>query len=400
MFSPFLLNAFAWNFALGMTYLLVPLYALELGLSGLAIGGLVGLPILMQAFMNLISGALVDRIGAKSMSVIAPLISALSAAVFALSSGFASLLAAQALFILSRSVFWPANWALASQLPPRPGDSGSAAMGRLNSTTSAGQIAGMVSSGMLVGLLGFRSGFWIMGGVALLAGAFAGSIRWNRPARTGQSATDGGQSWLTEALGNYRNIARVRPMYLGMLCSFIAGIPFTLSSSFYPVLLVEQGFSSGTTGWLLSVRAMGAIFAGLLLARWVRSADQRNLPVACGLAISLTLVLMPVGSSLWMICALLAVIGLASSVLTVYFQMAIANESSDALRGSAMAYGGLGWQMCNLLVPPAMGALRDGTDIATAFYVIGAAMAVATMFIIPLHRWAFAARRGAPGSSG
>ena len=42
MHTAFFLSAFAWNFALSMSYLLVPLYALDLGYSGLQIGSLIG----------------------------------------------------------------------------------------------------------------------------------------------------------------------------------------------------------------------------------------------------------------------------------------------------------------------------------------------------------------------
>ena len=45
MHTAFFLSAFAWNFALSMSYLLVPLYALDLGYSGLQIGSLIGLPL-------------------------------------------------------------------------------------------------------------------------------------------------------------------------------------------------------------------------------------------------------------------------------------------------------------------------------------------------------------------
>jgi hypothetical protein len=43
---PFFLSSFSWNFALGMTYPLVPLYANQLGMSGVGIGTLVALPVL------------------------------------------------------------------------------------------------------------------------------------------------------------------------------------------------------------------------------------------------------------------------------------------------------------------------------------------------------------------
>ena len=46
--APFFLSSFAWNFALGSTYILVPLYALSLGMTGVQIGALVALLLLLS----------------------------------------------------------------------------------------------------------------------------------------------------------------------------------------------------------------------------------------------------------------------------------------------------------------------------------------------------------------
>ena len=381
MHTAFFLSAFAWNFALSMSYLLVPLYALDLGYSGLQIGSLIGLPILFQVACNLVGGVLVDRMGAKNITLIASLGTAIAAAVYALSGSFIGLLTGQLLFIVARAAFWPANWALASQLPGEGGRN----MGRLNTFTNLGQIAGVASSGVFVHQLGYREGFWAMGVVSVVSLAIALCIRYTRPAPSGKQAS---------AVGTYRLLASIRPMYLGILCSFVSCIPFTMSSSFYPVLLVEQGFDSDAAGWLLSLRAVGAIFAGMLLARWVRSATSREVPIGCGLAIVASLGVIPLTANPWVISVLMVSIGLASGVLTIYFQILVSNASPTELRGSAMSYGGLGWQLCNFVVPPLMGALRDTLGMQLAFFAIAGLMLAATLCIVPVHAWVFRRHTG------
>ena len=64
---PFFASAFTWNFALGMTYPLVPLYANELGMSGVGIGSLIALPVLVQMSLNLIGGAYTDQVGGRTL---------------------------------------------------------------------------------------------------------------------------------------------------------------------------------------------------------------------------------------------------------------------------------------------------------------------------------------------
>ena len=98
-FSAFQANAFTWNFALGMTNLLIPLYAHDLGMSGVSIGSLVALPVLTQIAFNLLGGAFADRLGAKRTSLFACGSMMIAAAVYAFSASYAGLLAGQ--FVMS-----------------------------------------------------------------------------------------------------------------------------------------------------------------------------------------------------------------------------------------------------------------------------------------------------------
>ena len=138
IFAPFYTSAFSWNFALGMTQLLIPLYARDLGYSGVAIGSLIALPIIVQMIFNLIGGAWTDRLGGMNISLVAFAATAAAGIMFAASSSFAGLFAAQIMMIVARAVYWPASWTLVSQLPGER----SSLMGTLNAITSSGQIAG------------------------------------------------------------------------------------------------------------------------------------------------------------------------------------------------------------------------------------------------------------------
>src|SRR5258708_9350635 len=138
VFAPFYSSAFAWNFALGMTQLLIPLYARELGYSGVAIGSLIALPIVVQMIFNLIGGAWTDRIGGMNISLFAFAATAAAGFMFAASSSFAGLFAAQIMMIVARAVYWPASLTLVSQ-PPRYRR---ALIGALNRITSFGPTPG------------------------------------------------------------------------------------------------------------------------------------------------------------------------------------------------------------------------------------------------------------------
>jgi MFS family permease len=114
---PFFFSSFSWNFALGMTYPLVPLYANQLGMSGVGIGTLVALPVLAQITFNLIGGAYTDQVGGRRLMLASFLLTAGAGAVFFFAAGFWLLLLAQLLMVMSRAMYWPASWSLGSELP-------------------------------------------------------------------------------------------------------------------------------------------------------------------------------------------------------------------------------------------------------------------------------------------
>src|SRR5436309_14729889 len=111
-----------------MTWLAVPLYAHAEGLSNAQIGALFAAPVLAQMPLNLAGGAYTDRIGGRRIMLGSCGAMALAAVWLVYAQGFWMLMLGQSCLILSRATFWPATWAMASELP---GDRG-VQLGRLN----------------------------------------------------------------------------------------------------------------------------------------------------------------------------------------------------------------------------------------------------------------------------
>jgi MFS family permease len=372
---PFYSSALAWNFALGMTQLLIPLYARELGFSGLAIGSLVALPIVFQMIFNLIGGAWTDRLGGMAIARGAFIATVAAGAVFALSSSFAGLFSAQMLLIVARATYWPASWSVASRLP---GDH-SRVMGSLNAVSGLGQIGGTVAAGMVIAWWGFGAGFWTVTFMGAASFALALSFR-HEPARP-----KGGPRPM---LATYAMLLRRRTVYYGIMCAFMSALPFSLSVSFYPILLVELGFDSEATGWLVGLRAAGSIAAGAVLARFVRRADDRSVPFVSAIIVAASVGLVALFRSPAIIGLFLLGVGLGSGIMTIYFQVLVSAFSSAENRGSAMAIAGMGWSVSHLSTPILMGWLKDHYGIQVAFYVLGGLAFVVSLALLPAYRWA------------
>ena len=378
----FFLGSLTWNIGLGMTWLALPLYANAQGLSNAQIGLLIALPVLAQMPLNLAGGAYADRIGGRRIMLGSCCVMAAAAAWLVVAHGFWMLVLGQLGLILSRATFWPATWAMASELP---GDRG-VQLGRLNAVTNLGQISGTVLCGLLLSAAGFAATFGVlasMGFAAFLAGLGT------RPGpRHGAGAE-------RHVLATYLPLLRNRVVRYSILCAYLSALPFSLSVSFYPLLLAQFGYHEASSGILLALRALGAIGAGLIVGRFVRTGPETLWPVICGIGVAAAVGFMPLVNHVAPIGFWLLVVGVGSAAMTLYFQVAISEASRVEERGSALALGGLGWSVSHFSTPLLMGFLADRFGIVTGFYAIGMLAFACALFIAWARKWAFAgAARG------
>jgi DHA1 family multidrug resistance protein-like MFS transporter len=382
---PFFLSSLSWNFALGMTYPLVPLYAHQLGMSGVGIGTLVALPVVVQISFNLIGGAYTDRAGGRSLMLASFVLTAGAGSVFFFAGGFWLLLLGQLLMVMSRAMYWPASWTLGSEMP----GGRSLQMGRLNAITNVGQIAGMAGAGFFLLWFGFGPSFLVlaaMGALAFVLG-YRLSEKRKHPGRKPRRLFSG-----------YAQLIRLRVFPFAIMCAYISALPFSLSFSFYPILFVEYGYASDATGTMLALRAIGSAMAGLVIARYLDYSAKLAVPLGCAIATALSVGLIATARETWMIGLLMVAVGLASGIMTLFFQMLISEISTIDNRGSALALGGLGWGLSHFSTPLAMGYLNDHLGILPAFYILGGFAFLWGLCLIPMHRWAFAKPHTKPGT--
>jgi DHA1 family multidrug resistance protein-like MFS transporter len=375
----FFLASGVWNFGLGMTWLVVPLYAHGQGLSNAEIGLLFALPVLAQAPLNLLGGAYTDRIGGRHIMLGSCLISVAAGLWFINAQGFWMLLAGQLALVLSRAAFWPATWAMASELPGARG----LQLGRLNAVTNFGQILGTSACGFLLALAGYTATFIVLSGIG--AAAFlAGLAARHAPHKTSTAPKS--------LLAAYRPLLD-RPIILySMVCAYISALPFSLTISFHPLFLDLYGYSEEASGVILALRGIGSIAASLVAAHLVRTGPGTLWPVACGIAVAAAVALMPTINHVLPIGFWMLVLGAGSAAMTLYFQITISEASGPESRGSALALGGLGWSVSHMTTPLLLGFLADRIGLVNGFYVLGALALATAIGLGFMRRWAFAAR--------
>jgi MFS family permease len=374
----FFLASLTWNFGLGMTWLAVPLCAYSQGLSNAEIGLLFAAPVLAQAPLNLVGGAYTDRIGGRRIMLGSCCATMAAGLWFIFAQGFWMLLAGQAVLIVARSAFWPSTWAMATELPGARG----VQLGRLNAVTNFGQIVGTTLCGFLLVAAGFTVTFGVLaltGLIALLAGL--GTQR--QPPKPVPAR---------HVLAAYLPLLRERIIAYSLLCAYLSALPFSLTMSFYPLLLAGFGYSEDVSGVLLALRAVGSILASLLASRFVRSGPQTLWPVMCGIAVAASVALLPTVNHVAPIAFWMLVVGAGTAAMTLYFQITISEASRPEERGSALALGGLGWSISHFSTPLLMGFLADRFGLVTGFYVLGGVALACALVIAWARKWAFAKR--------
>jgi MFS family permease len=372
----FFLASLVWNFGLGMTWLVVPLYAASQGLSNAQIGALFSMPVVAQAALNLVGGAYTDRIGGRRIMLGSCWVIVVSALWFTVAQGFWMLMAGQVGLVVSRAAFWPATWAMASELPGNRGIQ----LGRLNAVTNVGQIAGGGACGFLLAATGFEATFATMAAVGVIAFVAGLGTRAapRKPVPPGR-----------KVLAAYGPLLRERIIHYSVLCAYLSALPFSLSMSFYPLLLAQYGYGEEASGVLVALRAVGAIAAGLIAARFVRTGPETLWPVVCGVGVAAAVGLLPVVNHVAPIGLWMLVVGLGSGAMTLYFQITIAEASKPEERGSALALGGMGWSLSHLSTPLIMGFLADRYGIVEAFYAVGVLALLSAIAVGFMRRWAF-----------
>src|SRR3982074_2992638 len=168
-----------------MTWLAVPLYAHAEGLSNAEIGALFAAPVLAQVPLNLAGGAYTDRIGGRRIMLGSCWAAVVAGVWLMFAHGFWMLMLGQLALVLSRAAFWPATWAMASELPGARGIQ----LGRLNAATNVGQIAGTALCGVLLAAAGFAATFAALAavGVAAFLGALGTHASAPRHAQAGRN---------------------------------------------------------------------------------------------------------------------------------------------------------------------------------------------------------------------
>lgn len=195
----------------------------------------------------------------------------------------------------------------------------------------------------------------------------------------------------TGVIAGYWPLLQLRIIRYSVLCAYFSALPFSLTASFFPLLLASFGYAEDSSGLLLALRAVGSIAASLLVSRFVRGGPETLWPVICGVIVAVSIGFLPAWNHVVPIAFCLFLAGAGSAAMMLYFQIIISEASRPQQRGSALALGGLGWALSHFSTPLIMGVLADRFGLVTAFYALGLLALAFALVVAWARRWAFRA---------
>jgi MFS family permease len=389
MLSAYSSGAFAFSFGT-MTMFLIPLRARELGVSLELIGILIGAGALLPMFTSIPAGAVADRIGSRHTYLLGTIIAGVVAFLFFLTSSFWEMLALHFIAGLGRGMGWVSSQTYITSIGA--GDERPAIAGRFGFSVNLGTLLAPLAIGVAAQLVGYRYSFLLVAAIAAGFTAIGLTLPDVRAQAPGMARSGGSSTGFGEAL----KLLRLRGIQVAMLLTFVRIWVTGGWMSFYPLILVEEGFQPAMVGVIIASVSVVATGTSLLAGRASRYATKETVTAVSlmlgvfGMAISSQVLAMP----LVFISPILVGVasGLGLPLLLAIFSEGAPPEQRGIVLGMRTAVN----QAAGTVTPVVMGGLLTVVGVALGFAFsaafCGTALAL-TLWLHVIHRRKVAAQR-------
>jgi MFS family permease len=349
---------------LGFIIPLFPIYVAQKGATNFQLGLIVSGFTISQFLVQPFFGGLSDRFGRKLFMVGGLACYGVVASLYILADTLSHVFLIRLLHGVGAGMIWPALAAFVIDQAPmeRRGET----MGFLSSMEMFGFAVGPLLGGTLYSLGGMDLPFL---GCSILAFLGAGLI-W----RMIQEKPSAPRSVGARFLERY-GFAALRLPDIRLLClvglgeAFVWGMIITL----LPVMASGLGVPPGKIGWLFSAYFILFIFLQWPMGRW-SDRHGRKMPILIGMSIyALAVFLLSLGGSLLYLLLVLAVAGAGLGIYSPSVRVAVADLTSEKVRGASMGVF-FTTRMLGFFLGPNVGGLmadRFGTGFP---FLVGAAI--------------------------
>ncbi len=342
-----------------MVSFLVPLRALEINTPIDLIGLLVGAGAVVPALLAVVSGEISDRLGPRKTYVISTLATGLSTLVAAATDSYWALFVIQLVTGFARSTAWLASQAYLTSVG-RP-DQRAAITGRMSFSTNAGMIGAPLVVGASAEWVGFQFTFVTLAVISLVYCLMGIRLPEVRVARV--TARRGSSGGFGLALG----LLRLKGVQVVLQLTFVRLWSSTFWIAFYPLLLVQQGFTPARIGTILAVYAVVST-AVTLTAGWFSARMGNAVASAASLAVgAIGVAISPYLFDYPLVFLPALFVGFAQGLSLPLLVASVSEEAPPDQRGIAFGLRTSVNQGAGTLAPVASGAVAASIGLTLGF---------------------------------
>ncbi len=373
-----------------MLGLVVPLYAVLLGLSPIEIGLIVSARSILPTLFSIHGGAMMDRFGTRRVMIwVAAALSALPL-IFPVSGFFAALFLLQTLSGLAGSLAMGGTQTLINQLS----GGHTTELARFSFVSRVGTFGGPIIIGAVWDLFGAMASFVCIAawGVCTLGAVLAAP----EPEHDGGGepptvARGGGMRSVLPRWSDYvraATLATIPAVGLVLVLTFLRNGPGAIQATFYVVYLNEIGITGTIIGVLLGVSELCAAGGSLLAGPAVRLMRLHWIVLICIAGAVFFISITPlIGHAMILLLAAAALRGGAQGLNQPVLFSILSQGVGPSAQGLAVGLRNTVNRLASIILPIGMGGAASLWGINASFYVTGAILlALCALMAVVIRR--------------
>jgi len=369
-----------------MLSVVVPLYAVAVGLNAAQIGMIVAARSLLPALLSIHGGILMDELGTRRVLIWVAAASIAVPLLIPLSGWFTALLALQLLLGLATGLAMAASqtWSL------RTSQGMTALLARYSIATRIGTFIGPIVVGAVWDLFGAWLAF---GCVALCSGGTIACMAYGKPRTEPEIAEPRCARGLATLVPRWQPhkeallLALIPTVAFVLSASFLRGASGAIQSSLYVVHLGNIGLSGTIIGTLVAVAELSGVLGSMVAASMERRLGSNRLVLACIVVSILSITLTPlIGGLLWLLFAACFVRGVALGMSQPLMYSILSTGIPVTRHGASVGLRNAVVRLSSIVTPAVMGVIAEAWSIEASFYVIGAMYLTATALLAVFGR--------------
>ena len=364
-FPVLILSIFSYMLGFGIVAPLLPLYAENLGATGVWIGIIFASFSISSAIVMPIAGRLSDRLGRKPFLSIGLFAYSIISLGYIWANDVSQLALVRLIHGVASGVLTPVAQAYVGDISPE-GEEGTW-MGYYNAALFGGFGFGPLMGGALTDRFGMNIAFSTMGGLNMLA--FLLVILFLPEVKQRKMAAG-----LHTPLREMSTSGIVKGIFSFRLTFSLGRGTFT---AFFPIFAgIYLGLSPTLVGTLLAVdvllTSLPQVYSGSIADRF----NRRALVIIGGLINIANLALIPLGSNFWWLLGICALGGLSGAIIMPSISALTVGEGRRFGMGSTMAILAMAFSIGMAIGPLLSGVIADSVGVNSVFY-FGAIMGLA-----------------------